>query len=355
MKTGVLLINLGTPDSPSPKDVKNYLAEFLTDPRVIDIPWLPRQCLVRGSIIPKRYKESAACYKKIWTEEGSPLLTYSKKFKIKLEESLKASHQIELAMRYLGSTIQENLNKLKGLNHIIIFPQFPQYASATTGTIYQEVMKHIMNWPTIPKLSFINSFPTNHLLVKAFADLGKQCGIENYDHVLFSFHGLPERQLTKSDRHNHCLKTANCCHKISNKNTLCYSAQCHATANAIAQELQANKVLSSDSDSYTVCFQSRLGKEEWLKPYFSDILKTLAKQGKKKVLVFSPSFTCDCIETIHEIGVEYKEEFITYGGEILDLVPSLNAHPLWIEGAKELILEHSKSARIEEPISVGCP
>ncbi|MEC7840144.1 MAG: ferrochelatase [Chlamydiota bacterium] len=334
-KTGVLLINLGTPDSPSPKDVKRYLKEFLTDPRVIDIPWPLRQLLVRGVIIPKRYRESASFYRKIWTEEGSPLSVYGNSVKKLLQEKLGEEFHVELAMRYQNPSIASGLEKLKDYSQIIILPLFPQYASATTGSIYQKVMEITKSWLTIPEISFINSFPTHPKMIEAFCSRAQEKSIDSYDHLLFSFHGLPERQLIKADKNDYCLKAKNCCKKICEKNRSCYAAQCHATARAIAEKL------SIKEENYSITFQSRLGKEPWIEPFTSDKLMELVKIDKKNVLVMCPAFICDCIETIHEISIEYKEEFIEAGGTTLDLVQGLNDHPLWIEALKELIVSRT--------------
>jgi len=330
-RTGVLLVNLGTPDSQSPQDVKKYLTQFLTDGRVIDIPWFKRQILVRGIIVPKRYKESAKNYARIWTENGSPLLHYGNRAQKLLQDKLGEQFQVELGMRYQNPSIESALQKLEGCHELIIVPLFPQYASATTGSMHQEVMRVISQWTTIPEIQFINSYPTHAKMIEAFACRGKEHPVEQYDHVIFSFHGLPEKHLRKADRNNHCLNQKNCCATLSEKNQLCYSAQCHATGQAIANQLNLPQ------EGYTICYQSRLGKDPWIKPYASDVLDTLAKEGKKKVLVFSPAFVCDCLETIDEIGNEYRQEFLSKGGESLDLVEGLNDHPLWIEALYDLV------------------
>lgn len=330
-KTGVLLVNLGTPNSQDPQDVKKYLIQFLTDGRVIDISWFKRQILVRGIIVPKRYKESAKNYARIWNEQGSPLLHYGKRACTLLQEKLGNDFQVELGMRYQNPSIESALKKLEGCPKLVIVPLFPQYASATTGSMHQEIMRVISQWTTIPETQFINSYPTHDKMIKAFACRGKEHPIEKYDHVVFSFHGLPERHLRKADRNNHCLKQKNCCATLTDKNQLCYSAQCHATGQAIASQLGLSQ------DHYTICYQSRLGKDPWVRPYASDILEKLLEDGKKKVLVFSPAFVCDCLETIDEIGNEYRKEFISKGGEALDLVNGLNDHPLWIEALHDLV------------------
>lgn len=334
MRTGILLVNLGTPSSPKPKDVFSYLNEFLTDARVIDIPFIPRNLLVRGLIVPRRYKASANSYKAIWTEEGSPLLVYAKQAKEALQMNLGEDFIVEIAMRYKHPSIKESLKKFESLSlsKLIVVPLFPQYASATTGSIYEEVFSCLSKWMVFPELKILNDFYDHPTLIKAFSSIAREGNFESYDHILMSFHGLPERHLKKADKHSYCLQCTGCCDALNEKNKRCYSAQCYATARAIANDLGLS------SKDYTVCFQSRLGKDPWISPFTSQIIKTLPKQGYKKVLVMCPAFICDCLETIYEIGVEYQEEFHQYGGESLTLMRGLNNHPLWIQTLKELVL-----------------
>lgn len=330
-KTGVLLVNLGTPDSPDPIDVKRYLTEFLTDSRVIDIPWLSRQFLVRGVIIPKRYRNSAEAYQRVWTEEGSPLTVYGKEVQRKLQKSLGSEYIVELAMRYQNPSIESVLEKMRSVSSLIILPLFPQYASATTGSVNQKVMSILSQWQRIPLVTFIDSYPTLPLMIEAFCKNIKKCNPENYDHLLFSFHGLPEKQLKKADLNGVCLTKKECCQQLCEKNRYCYSAQCHATAKAIADKLGLSP------SNYSLCFQSRLGKDPWLQPYTSDVLHKLATGGCRRVLVTCPAFVCDCLETIDEIQIEYGKEFVELGGEELKLVPGLNDGDLWIEALKSLV------------------
>lgn len=333
---GILLVNLGTPDSPHPKDVHKYLVEFLTDERVIDIPWLQRQFLVRGLIIPSRYKQSAQAYQKIWSTEGSPLMVYGRRVQKSLQDKLGQKFHVELAMRYQNPSLNKGLNNIleKNPRHLIILPLFPQYASASTGSVYQKVMELLRKKQSFPKITFISDFSDHPALINAFCHVARKHPINEYDHYLFSFHGLPQRQLKKSDQFNHCLKTKNCCQNACQQNINCYAAQCHQTYNALVNHLQLQK------EKTTLAFQSRLGKEPWIEPFTPVILKELAKQNKKKVLVFCPSFVCDCLETIYEIGIEYSAEFQAHGGEKLDLVQGLNDEPLWIDALKTLILEN---------------
>ena len=332
MKTGVLLVNLGTPDSPSVKDVRKYLREFLSDPRVIDTSALARWLLVNFVIAPVRSPRSAKLYQSIWTEKGSPLLMHSEKQKQLLQEKLGNDFQVELAMRYQNPSIQKALELFskQNFNKIIILPLFPQYASASTGSVHEKIMTVISTWQVIPEIKFINSFATAQGFINAFTEVGKKYQPENYDHVLFSFHGLPERQIKKADCFDHCLKN-NCCSRLEDRNSSCYRAQCFETARCLA------KNLNIASESYTVCFQSRLGKTPWIKPYSDQVIIDLAQKGKKNILAFSPAFVSDCLETIYEIGIEYDQLFKKHGGNKIQMVESLNDHPAWIETMAELV------------------
>lgn len=332
-KIGILLVNLGTPDSPSVPDVKKYLKQFLLDKRVIDIPAFNRNLLVRGIIVPFRSPKTAALYSKIWDENGSPLLYYSKIQQENLQKRLGENYIVELAMRYQNPSIESALENLKKalVDKIVVIPLFPQYASASTGSVIEEVMSIVGKWFTIPPIKFINSFHDHPSMISIFADNARKYKIENFDHFLFSFHGLPERQLLKCDHTgNYCLKKDNCCENLNENNKFCYSAQSHSTAKLIAAELGIKR------EDYTVCFQSRLGKEPWVQPYTSDILKKMAAEGKKKLLVFSPAFVADCLETVYEITVEYNDEFKEMGGEHVQLVESLNEDPRFIDLLEDL-------------------
>lgn len=333
-KTAVILVNLGTPDSPSVKDVRKYLKQFLLDGRVIDYPWLPRQLLVRGLIAPFRASSSAKLYKRLWTNEGSPLKTYGLSVAQKLNEMLDA--EVMLAMRYQSPSIPDVLAKVKKQNftRIVIFPMFPQYASATSGSVHQEVMRLVSEWESIPEINLVHAYYNHPGLINTFAENARKSEYKNYDHYVFSFHGVPKRHLLRADVNNFCLKTENCCNKITTCNAMCYSAQCHATARGIAHTLNIMP------DQYTIAFQSRLGPEEWTQPYTSEVLDDLAKSGRKKVLVFSPAFVADCLETTIEIGYEYKEDFLENGGEKLDLVPSLNDDMAWVQTIKDIVLPY---------------
>jgi ferrochelatase len=332
-ETGILLVNLGTPLSPQPNDVYRYLIEFLTDERIIDLPWWKRQLLVRGLIVPFRYRQSAKSYAAIWTEEGSPLLVYSKKVQSALQQALGDSHLVELAMRYQEPSLQKGIATLMEarVRHLIVLPLFPQYASATTGSVHQRVQEILSRYTVIPKVTLVDQYATHPALIAAFATVAKRHLVQEYDHYLFSFHGLPKKHIRKADPSGRCLR-GSCCERLCRENHSCYSAQCHATARALIAELKL------PSEQTSVCFQSRLGKDPWLEPYTSATLKQLAQQGKKNVLVFCPAFVCDCLETTFEIGVEYAEEFAHLGGR-LQLVEGLNADASWVEALRQIVQE----------------
>ncbi|MCS6820549.1 MAG: ferrochelatase [Microscillaceae bacterium] len=347
-RIGVLLVNLGTPDSYRTSDVRKYLREFLMDKRVIDIPFIPRWLLVNLIIAPFRAPKSAKVYKKVWTKHGSPLKYYGYRIKEMLQGSLGNNFIVELAMRYQSPSIKEALQTLrkKQIHKIIVIPLFPQYASATTGSVHQKVMDIVRKWQIIPEISFVQSFFDHPQFIEAFANVAQKYLQERppYDHFIFSYHGLPERQIRKGDDTKTCLveaqknpekrNEANCCATIHNGNRTCYRAQCFATTRLLAKRLGI-----AETD-YTVAFQSRLGNDPWIRPYTDEIIKQLVKQGKKRILAFSPSFVADCLETTIEIGEEYKEVFEKHGGEHWQLVESLNDNALWIETLKSLVLQN---------------
>ena len=326
-------MNLGSPDAPNTPEVRKYLKEFLLDERVIDIPALQRNLLVRGIIAPTRAPKSAEVYKKIWSDKGAPLIWWTKETATMLQKTLGKEYEVVTAMRYQNPSLSKVLELIQGRNYkkLIVLTMYPQYASSTVGSVHQKVMDIIKNWQTIPPMSFINSYHDHPDLIRAFAERGKAQQPDEFDHVIFSFHGLPVRQLEKADMHAVCYKTESCCEQLTEKNYYCYRAQCYDTAKKIADEL------GMPADRYTVAFQSRLGKTPWIQPYTSDLLKEFAEKGVKRLLVFAPSFTSDCLETTFEIGEEYAEEFEELGGEKLQLVESLNTHPGWIKALEDLV------------------
>lgn len=342
-KHGILLVNLGTPKSTKPGDVYRYLQEFLLDGRVIDFPAIPRNLLVRGIIVPFRHRKSAAMYRKVWTDRGSPLLYHGQDVAAKLQEKVGKDYKVVLAMRYQQPSIKKGLEALRDaqVDRITVMPLFPQYASATTGSVHDKVMEVLRTWQAIPDLQFINNYFDHPSFIKAFVERGAQYNWADYDHVIFSFHGLPERQIRKGDDHKVC-QLGDCCQQVTAANQFCYRAQCFGTANAIAASL------GIPQDRYTVSFQSRLGRDEWIKPYSEPLVEDLAKKGAKRLLMFSPAFVADCLETIFEIGEEYLEVFQEHGGEHLQLVESLNSSDTWINAMLDILRD---KAAIEVPVA----
>jgi ferrochelatase len=333
-KTAVLLVNLGSPDSPEPSDVASYLTEFLNDPRVIDVNWLGRKVLVNGIIVPFRHRKSSKVYKELWTAEGSPLIHYGRQVQQKLEKRFQNDSQetrVFLAMRYKNPSIEAALSSIVKWNpdKIIVLPMFPHYASASTGSVIDKCMRIMRDLWAFPEIQFVNQFWDHPLYLQAFANRAKQFDIKSYDHVIFSYHGLPERQVDKVYEDRAC-RNHSCEHEINDENKLCYKATCYATTREIAQRC------GIDPDNYTVAFQSRLGKG-WIEPFSDIVIKDLAKKGAKKLLVFSPAFVADCLETTIEIGEEYQELFEEHGGEKVQLVPSLNDGDDWIDALEDIV------------------
>ncbi|KGE14178.1 ferrochelatase [Sphingobacterium deserti] len=331
---GVLLVQLGTPDAPTTPDVRRYLTEFLMDPRVIDIPIVGRTLLVKGLIVPRRAPKSAATYRTIWDEKtGSPLMYYSELQRDLLQQELGEDYHVELAMRYQNPSIASALKNMESmmLESIRVIPLFPQYASATSGSVIDRVMEVMRTWQYFPQISFVSNYCDDEQMCETYADHAKQHDIDYYDHILFSYHGLPVRQLGKVDPSGELTCPDRGCDSCRvEKKSYCYLSQCYATSRTIASKLGLSE------DRYTVCFQSRLGKTPWIQPYTSDALHQLANEGVKKLLVFSPAFVADCIETLDEIQVEYANEFKELGGEEVAMVESLNDDPKWIGVLKRL-------------------
>ena len=333
-KKGVLLVNLGTPDSPSVPDVRKYLREFLMDERVIDIPFLQRWLLVNLIICPFRSPKSAKLYKELWNEKGSSLLYISEELTAKVEERFsKENYVIKLAMRYQSPSIEKALAELKQeqVEEIIIVPLFPHYASASTGSVIEKVNSILSKWLVIPNVTTVNKFFEKDSFIKAWVEVSKEHMAKKYDHYVFSYHGLPERQMKKASVTNYCQVNDKCCATYNKNNKYCYRAQCFENTRLFAEALGLKK------DQYSICFQSRLGKEPWIQPYAEDLIHDLAKKGHKKVLAFSPAFVADCLETTLEVAVEFRDLFIEAGGEQWDLVPSLNTSEAWVDCVEEMI------------------
>jgi len=331
---GVLLIQLGTPDSPKVSDVRKYLSEFLNDARVIDIPFLLRKILVNLFIVPFRAPKSAKIYRELWTEKGSPLLYYSNSLIQKLKKIMPANYEIYMAMRYQNPSMETILSQMKKQQYdeIIIIPLFPQYASATNGSAIEKAINIIKSWWVIPNIKTLSYFYDDENYLNAFAERAGKFNVNEFDHIIFSYHGLPNRQVDKVYEDNKPCSEHSCESEINSENRFCYKAQCYATTRLLAQKLNVPK------EKYTVCFQSRLNKD-WLEPFTDKTIVDLAKKGAKRLLVFSPAFVADCLETIIEIGSEYQVLFQKHGGEKLQLVESLNDNDNWAEGLKNIILK----------------
>lgn len=334
MKKAVLLVNLGTPDSPSVSDVRKYLTEFLNDPRVIDINAAGRFMLVNGIIVPFRAPKSAKLYQHIWTSNGSPLTIHTKNLADKVQKALGNDYMVEWAMRYQNPSLKSVLNRIreKKPSELIILPLYPQYASSSTGSTAEHILKELAGWEVIPSIKIINKFYDNPHYITALIKSAEGYDLNAYDHIIFSYHGLPERQIKKAAAHygdNSC-HFGNCCDLITEKNQYCYRANCFETTRQLV------KHLNIPNGKYTSTFQSRLD-DAWLKPYSDKVIEDLAKLGAKKLLVFSPAFVADCLETIHEIGTEYNDIFKEHGGESVTLVKSLNDNDFWVEAVKEII------------------
>jgi ferrochelatase len=350
VRTGVLLVNLGTPDSPSVADVRRYLREFLMDPRVIDIPYALRWLLVHVLILPARPARSARAYASVWRKEGSPLLAEERLLERAVAQTLGDRWAVELAMRYGSPSIAGALEAImkKDVDRIVVVPLFPQYASASTGSAIAKVFDLTGSREHVPGLRIVGEFYEDAGFVNAFARVAEPRLAEfRPDHVLFSYHGLPERQIRKCDPTGaHCLASSACCDRIGPANRHCYRAQCFATTRALAAALRL------DPASHSIAFQSRLGRTPWIKPYTDLVLPELRKTGKKRLAIMCPAFVADCLETVEEIGIRARAQWLELGGEDLLLVPSLNAHPAWIEALCTMIRE-AAGAGAREQIGSG--
>jgi len=333
---GLMLLNLGTPDSAEVGDVRRYLGEFLSDPRVIDISPIGRALLLNLVILPFRPRKSAEAYRKIWTERGSPLLFHGQDLRDKLAAALGGGVQVELAMRYQSPSVASALARFRegGIDRIAVFPLFPQYSSAAFGSAVEKVYVEANRSWNVPAMSVVPPFYDHPAFIEACAALARPVLEElRPERVLMSFHGLPERHVRKSDESGgrHCLCSAECCDTIVAANRNCYRAQAFATARALAAALDLS------ARSYEVTFQSRLGRSPWIKPYTDLRINELAGQGVKRVAVLSPSFVADCLETLEEIGLRARADFLARGGEELRLVPSLNSTDAWVQALLRIL------------------
>jgi protoporphyrin/coproporphyrin ferrochelatase len=333
-KTAVLLMNVGSPDKPELWAVWRYLTQFLNDRRVIDLPLVLQKFLVNFIIIPFRVKNSTKLYKLLWTDKGSPLIWYSLEMKDKLQVKLGNDYEVFVAMRYQNPDYRRIIKEIigKGYKRLVLFPLYPQHAMSTTETTIEAVKKELNGAPI--ELKVVEQFYERPDFIKAFADQGRKYNIKDFDYVVFSYHGLPNRHLEKSHPGTNPL-ACTCNVAMPSHGKKCYKATCYATTRLLAEELGLEK------HQYTVAFQSRLDKN-WMEPFTDEVLLEKLAEGKKKILVFAPAFVTDCLETIIEIGDEYKETFLHNGGERLQLVASLNSEGSWINVMESLVKEVNK-------------
>ncbi len=311
-KNGILLINLGTPDHCDSTSVSRYLTEFLNDPRVIDLPSLLRWMLVNLIIVPFRKKRSAKAYQKIWLDSGSPLLVHSLELKQVLATALGDNYQVELGMRYGNPSIQSALDKLDHCDNLLVIPLFPQYSSAATGSTIEECLRSVSKRWNLPQLRVIKDFYNNPGFISAYADIiNNSVRDKPVEMLLFSYHGLPERDI------NHGYRT-----------------QCVVTSELLA------KKLGLEPNQYKVSFQSRLGYSPWIKPYTDFVLPELVKQGIKNIAIVCPSFVVDCLETLEEVNIRTREQWHKLGGNELICIPCLNSHTTWVEALATIAKNH---------------
>ena len=324
---GALLINLGSPNSTSVKDVRDYLDEFLMDEYVIDKPYFFRALLVKGIILNTRPKKSAAAYKKIWWDEGSPLIVLSERLHQHVKKQVDIP--VELAMRYGKPSLKSGIQKLvdQGVTEIYLVPLYPQFAMASTETILALANKLVKKYFPQVTLSDLPAFYNRPDYIEALSEsIQKSLDVSKPEHLLFSYHGLPERHIKKSDvTKSHCKLDGSCCNTPSPAHEFCYRHQCYETTKLVAEKLNLKK------DFYSVSFQSRLGRDPWIKPYTDFVIDDFAKDGLKKLAVVTPAFVSDCLETLEEIGMEAKESFIENGGEEFTAIPCLNEDEKWIQ------------------------
>jgi len=334
-KTGVLLVNLGTPEAPETAPVRRYLREFLGDARVLTLPAPLRWLLLNLVILPTRPAKAAAAYRKIWGPEGSPLLVHSRAAAAGVAERLGDAFQVELAMRYGKPSIGRGLERLEeaGVERVLVLPLFPQYASAVTASVSAEVFACLDRAGDFPPIEILGAFYDEPGFLDSWGQItGPELDAFRADHVLYSFHGLPEDQIRASDpAKGHCLATTNCCETPGPSLRRCYRAQCYATARGLT------KTLSLDAATTSVSFQSRLGPRPWIQPFTDVVLPDLAARGIKRLAVFCPSFVADCLETLEEVGIRLREQWAELGGEAMWLAPCPNGDPRFAEAVASWI------------------
>jgi len=336
-KTGLLLVNLGTPDSPTAGAVRSYLREFLMDPRVVDLPSLRRWLIVHLFILPFRPRRSAEAYAQIWTPQGSPLLVHGRALAAKVADRLGSGAEVALAMRYGNPSIASGLKRLReaGAERLVVFPLYPQSSGATTSSTLDKVRAEAAGRWDPAEIRIVPPFYDHPAFIEALAGLTRPI-IERTapERVFFSFHGLPERQIRKADpAGDHCLVRPDCCGRIGEANRYCYRAQCFATARLLADRL------ALPDERRVVCFQSRLGRTPWIRPYTDEALADAARTGCRRAVILSPAFVADCLETLEELGLRAVETWKARGGESLELVPCLNAGGDWADAVVTIARE----------------
>ncbi|MCE3283570.1 MAG: ferrochelatase [Chitinophagaceae bacterium] len=332
----ILLMNLGSPDSTSVKDVKRYLTEFLMDERVIDSPYWKRALLVKGLIVPFRAPRSAKAYQSIWTENGSPLIQLTKDLQQAVQKNFDSV--VEINMRYGNPSTEDVLRKLAqnpALKEVVLLPLYPHYAMSSYETAVEQVKDEHRknNYPF--QLTTIKPYYKEEIYINALAESMRPFLDQEYDKILFSYHGIPERHITKCDvTGSHCLKVNDCCHVASPAHEFCYRHQCFKTMELVMQKLNLPK------EKVELTFQSRLGRDPWLTPYTAARLTELPKEGVKKLIIVCPAFVSDCLETLEEIAEEGKHSFMESGGESFTLIPCMNVHPLWVDAITAWIKDY---------------
>ncbi|HEX5754303.1 MAG TPA: ferrochelatase [Archangium sp.] len=349
-RKGLLLVNLGTPDAPHTGPVRRYLREFLSDPRVVDIHPVGRWFLLNLIILPFRSPKSAHAYRTIWTEQGSPLMVHSKALTAAVTERLSGEYEVELAMRYGNPSLPDAVARLRarGVTEFTVLPLYPQEAASSSGSSLARTYEVLSEPWDVPNVRAVPAFHSHPAFLDAYTEVARPVisGLRA-DHVLFSFHGVPERHIRKSDPSGkHCLAFQGCCDVLTDANRHCYRAQCFATARGLASRLGLGP------EGWSVSFQSRLGRTPWVQPYTDVVLPELAARGVKRLAVMCPAFVADCLETLEEVAMRGREQFLASGGEDFQLVPSLNAHPAWVDTVVRLVRE-SEAAATSSPAAAA--
>lgn len=339
MSKAVLLLNLGTPAEPTARGLRRFYKHFFADPFVFDFNPVARWLLRNFIILPFRAPRVARDYASIWMDEGSPLKVYADRMQASVQAAFEAAGEDVLVVNGMGYSqpfIGEVMAELErqGRSEILVLPMFPQYSIATTASVFNAVKQGAGKWAQRPTLHFVNDLYAEPAFIRAWSILiSRYLEVDNIDHVIFSYHGVPEKTIKKTDAEDYC-DFGECCQQINDKNRCCYRAQCVATTNSLVA------ALGWEPDRYSIAFQSRFGPLPWIQPYLDEQLLQLVQTGTKRIAVVTPSFISDCLETMHEIGIEYREQFLAAGGEVFQLVPNLNDDPAWFNSVFEIAYRH---------------